>query len=180
MHNEDRCDNALPDYPIKSMVRQSATICDMSRAKRCIFPRCGPAEDDPALAVACFQIPPHQGEWPPRAGDTLVGPCSWKVIAQLGHGLVYAIGADPAGPIKVGAASDVLKRRDDLQVGSWQALAIFGARYCGARRSASIVESALHRRFASRRLRNGPGREWFDIAIDDFDRAAREFFNARY
>lgn len=97
----------------------------------------------------------------------------------MGHGVVYAIGPKPAGPLKIGSAGDVVSRLFDLQVGNWRPLMIFGSIYCGKRAKASQIERLFHQKLADRRIGGSAAREWFDVCTHDFERVAREIFHGQ-
>lgn len=118
--------------------------------------------------------------WPPVPGSAApIDPCGSQSIGMMGHGVVYAIGPEASGPLKIGSAGDAVARLFELQVGNWRRLMIIGGVYCGKRSQASAVERLFHRRFSDRRIDGSAAREWFDVGIDDFDRVVREIFNAR-
>jgi len=70
---------------------------------------------------------------------------------------VYFISSGLKGPIKIGLAKDVEKRRDDLQTGNPNRLHIQAKVRCRNRKEAEKLEKILHKKFTKSWIRG----EWF-------------------
>lgn len=94
--------------------------------------------------------------------------------------VVYVIGADPDGPVKVGRTSSLPQRMRDIQVGCWAPLRVFGVRFVAApitdrhkrvsmraafQNGAASLEKRAHHKL--RELDLGLHGEWFDVSATD-------------
>jgi len=74
---------------------------------------------------------------------------------------VYFIQSGIDGPIKIGKANDIEKRRQDLQVGNPMELTVLLAIPCKSSKHAEGMEKQIHRRFKRSHIRG----EWFSLGI---------------
>lgn len=93
--------------------------------------------------------------------------------------VVYVVGADKDGPVKIGRTSDILSRMDQLQIGCWMKLRVFDIRLAlpkdmpvmrfnireQANRGSIALERAAHEKLAEFDLRLVG--EWFDVGAMD-------------
>lgn len=92
--------------------------------------------------------------------------------------LVYVLGADPEGPVKIGRTTQLPERLVQLQIGSPYALEVYGFRFIAAPPSvqrtslrycfaagAAALERAVHRKLDEFGLRLSG--EWFDLSAEE-------------
>lgn len=106
-------------------------------------------------------------KWLARAGHTIKSAGAAAALRKAGkHGAtfrVYFIQAGEGGPIKIGAAVDVLRRLKVLQTGNVEVLSLLCDFEGGPEE-----ERRLHRHFAAYHLRG----EWFHPSVELLDHIA--------
>ena len=70
---------------------------------------------------------------------------------------IYFVQSGKKGPIKIGIASNVCKRIDELQIGNPYKLNLIAAIPVTSRKMATDIEKWMHRRFKTQHIRG----EWF-------------------
>jgi predicted GIY-YIG superfamily endonuclease len=97
------------------------------------------------------------------------------VLAELPwkHSIYIIGGADK--PVKIGYAKNVNERLQSLQTGSPQELYVFDQFDRLTLKEARAIERAVHKHFASKRLKG----EWFDIGSDEARQAITDRLDTR-
>jgi hypothetical protein len=111
---------------------------------------------------------------PPAIGDSV--PSTFRFSAKVVRSLracVYAMGGPDGSPLKIGIASHVSARREELQAGSWVTLVVHRCIYGGSRTEAMALERRLISRFKEQRIVGTRG-DWFSIDLAAFDTGLRE------